>query len=149
MNEHFAIHNTFAIERVYNASPMRVFAAWANPKQKEEWFLKADDFDFRVGGEESHQGGPAAGPLYTFHAWYHDIVPNERIVYTYTLDTDGRRMSTSVATVEFKPEGTGTKLIYTEQGVFLDGLDTPAQREQGTSEMLDKLDKQLEKKTRL
>lgn len=45
---------------------------------------------------------------------------------------------------EFKPEGAGAKLIFTEQGVFLDGHDTPAQREEGTKLMLDKLFKQLE-----
>ncbi len=27
-------------------------------------------------------------------------------------------------------------LIYTEQGAFLDGYDTPAQREQGTRDLL-------------
>jgi len=30
-----------------------------------------------------------------------------------------------------------------EQGVFLDGLDSPAQREQGTHELLGKLDAEL------
>lgn len=54
------------------------------------------------------------------------------------------RISVSSTTVEFKPEGEGTKLIFTEQGIFLDGHDTPAQREHGTKEMLDKLGVQLE-----
>jgi hypothetical protein len=31
----------------------------------------------------------------------------------------------------------------TEQGVFLDGADTPAEREHGTREMLEKLDRAL------
>nr|WP_227011749.1 hypothetical protein [Paenibacillus lutimineralis] len=30
-------------------------------------------------------------------------------------------------------------LIYTEQGVFLDDLDTPEQREHGTKVLLDRL----------
>lgn len=144
MNERFAVNNTFVIERVYKASPARVFATWADPKLKEQWFTKPDEFDFRVGGEERSQGGPPGGPVFTFDARYHEIVPNERIVYTYTLDMDETRISISVTTVEFKPEGAGTKLIFTEQGVFLDGYDTPAQREHGTKEMLDKLGKQLE-----
>jgi uncharacterized protein YndB with AHSA1/START domain len=144
MNERFAVHNTFVIERVYNASPARVFATWADPELKAQWFTKPDNFDFRLGGEESSQGGPPGGPVFTFHARYHDIVENERIVYSYTLDIDKTRMSISVTTVEFKSEGAGTKLIFTEQGVFLDGHETPAQREQGTHEMLDKLGKQLE-----
>ncbi|CAH1227935.1 hypothetical protein PAECIP111891_06209 [Paenibacillus allorhizoplanae] len=144
MNEHIAVHNTFVVERIYKASPSRVFATWEDPKLKELWFSKADEFDFRVGGKEMSQGGPPGGPIFTFDATYQDIVPNERIVYSYTLDMDKNRMSISVTTVEFKPEGTGTKLIFTEQGVFLDGHDTPEQREHGTTIMLDNLGKQLE-----
>jgi hypothetical protein len=44
-----------------------------------------------------------------------------------------------VTTVELLPTGAGTRLRYTEQGVFLDGEDTPELREQGTKELLDKL----------
>ena len=144
MNDRFVLHSTFVIERVYQASPARVFATWADKNQKEQWFTKPDEFDFRVGGEERSQGGPPGGPIYSFHAVYHDIVQNERIVYAYTLDMDKTRMSSSLTTVEFKLEGTGTKLIYTEQGAFFDGHDTPVQREQGTNEMLDKIGKVLE-----
>ncbi|OAS15764.1 SRPBCC family protein [Paenibacillus oryzisoli] len=144
MKERVAIANTFVVERVYNASPKRVFATWGDPKLKELWFSKADEFDFRVGGKEMSQGGPPGGPIFTFDATYQDIVPNERIVYSYTLDMDQTRISISVTTVEFKPEGTGTKLIFTEQGIFLDGHDTPALREHGTKEMLDNLGKSLD-----
>jgi hypothetical protein len=37
------------------------------------------------------------------------------------------------------PEGTGTRLIYTEQGVYLDGYEDPAEREHGTGILLDAL----------
>ncbi|MDR6551731.1 SRPBCC family protein [Paenibacillus qinlingensis] len=144
MSERFAVHNTFVIERIYKASPARVFASWADAQLKAQWFSTPDTFDFRVGGEEKSQGGPPDGPVFTYDARYHDIVPNERIVYSYTLDMDEKRMSTSVTTVEFKSEAAGTKLIFTEQGVFLDGHDTPAQREHGTTIMLDMLGKQLD-----
>jgi len=144
MNERSALHHTFVIERVYKASPAKVFAYWADPRLKDRWFSKADSFDFRVGGAERSQGGPPGGPVFTFDARYEDIVPDERIVYTYNLDMDEKRMSVSITTVEFKTEGAGTKLIFTEQGVFLDGLDKPELREHGTKEMLDKLGAQLE-----
>ena len=48
-------------------------------------------------------------------------------------------MSVSVATFEFVPDGAGTRLFLTEQGVFLDGLDTSEQREEGTGVLLDAL----------
>ncbi len=49
----------------------------------------------------------------------------------------------TLATVELKPAGAGTRLILTEQAVFLDGADTSAAREQGTRELLDSLDAEL------
>jgi hypothetical protein len=45
----------------------------------------------------------------------------------------------SVATVEFRSRETTTQLVLTEQGVFLDGHDTAAQREEGTRSLLDSL----------
>lgn len=44
-------------------------------------------------------------------------------------DVDGRKGSVSIATFEFKPSGSGTKLILTEQSAFLDGYDDNGSRE--------------------
>ena len=82
---------------------------------------------------------PRGGGTFTFDAEYQDIVPDERIVYTYAMTLDGRRVSASVATIVFAPTGTGTHLRLTEQGVFLDGLDASAARERGTHELVDAL----------
>jgi len=139
MNERVAKHSTFVIERNYKHSPARVFAAWAGQGAKAAWFPKADAFDFCVGGREYIRGGPPGGPIFTQEACYQDIVPDQRIVFTYTLDMDETRLSVSVTTVEFKPADGGMQLIYTEQGVYLDGHDTPEQREHGTKLHLDKL----------
>jgi uncharacterized protein YndB with AHSA1/START domain len=79
----------------------------------------------------------------TYEATYKDIVPAERIVYGYTMDADGTLISVSVSTVEFAAARAGTTLTYTEQGVFLDGADTPAVREKGSAELLDQLGSSL------
>jgi uncharacterized protein YndB with AHSA1/START domain len=139
MNERSVHHATFTVERTYQASPARVFAAWADSEAKARWFSKADEFDFRVGGREFSRGGPPDGPIYTFDACFQEIVPNQRIVYSYTLDMGEMRISVSVTTVELKPTDAGTRLIFTEQGTYLDGHDTPEQREHGTKAMLDTL----------
>ncbi|RAV19389.1 SRPBCC family protein [Paenibacillus contaminans] len=145
MNERFVKHATFVVERTYAASPERVYRAWSDPAAKAKWFSKADIFDFRVGGREYSSGGPPEGPVFTFDASYLEIVPEQRIVYTYTLDSDSTRMSVSITTIELiKAEG-GTKLIFTEQGAFFDGHDTPEIREHGTNELLNALGKSLEK----
>ena len=66
-------------------------------------------------------------------------MPGQRIVYTYDMHLDQTRISVSLATVEFMPEGGGTRLIFTEQGAFLDGHDRPARREHGMGSLLDAL----------
>ncbi|WNQ11413.1 SRPBCC family protein [Paenibacillus aurantius] len=137
-------HSTFVIERSYPHSPSKVFSAWADKGIKAGWFSGADQFEFRVGGREFSRGGPDGGPVFTFDACYQDIVPDQRIVYSYTLDMGETRISVSVTTVEFLQDPSGTRLIYTEQGVYLDGQDTPEQREHGTKLMLDMLGKVLD-----
>lgn len=144
MNERFVKHGTFVVERIYAAPLEQVYHAWADPIAKAKWYSKPEIFDFQVGGREYSSGGPPEGPIFTFEASYQEIVPEQRIVYTYTLDSGGVRISVSITTVELiKVEG-GTKLIFTEQGAFFDGHDTPEVREHGTNVMLDALGKVVE-----
>ena len=85
----------------------------------------------------------AGGPVHTYDAIYQDIVADQRIVYSYDMHLDERRISVSLATVEFKPSAGGTRLVFTEQGAYLDGFDDPAVREEGTRELLGALDAEL------
>jgi uncharacterized protein YndB with AHSA1/START domain len=141
-------HATFVVERVYEASPDRVFAAWSDPQAKARWFDGSEgaefEFDFRVGGWERRRGMLPDGREYTFQALYRDIVPDRRIVYMYDMLLDGIRISVSIAAVEFKPERDGTRLVFTEQGAFLDGHEMPARREQGMGSLLDWLGQWLQ-----
>jgi uncharacterized protein YndB with AHSA1/START domain len=152
MSERSTTHATFTIERVYDATPARVFAAWANPDAKRRWFAGPEEWengayelDFRVGGRERAAGGPPGGPVHSYDGRYQDIVPNERIIVAYDMRMDETRISVSLATVEFKPAGSGTRLSFTEQGAFLDGHDDPTERERGTRELLDALDAELQR----
>ena len=70
-------------------------------------------------------------------------MPDQRLVYCYEMYAGDDRMSVSLATVEIVPDGDGTRLTYTEQGVFLDGIDKPEAREEGTTWLLDNLGKYL------
>ena len=144
MTQRSVTHATFTVERTYPAPPDAVFAAWADPSAKAEWFGGGDfELDFRVGGREINRGGPDGGPVFTYDARYHDIVDNERIVYTYEMHMDDARISVSLATIELTPSGDGTTLVLTEAGAFLDGHDTPQQREGGTGSILDALGRAL------
>ena len=143
MTNRSAAHATFVIERTYAAAPEKVFDLWTTKEQKLRWFGTPDvphyTLDFKVGGEEHLKGGPREGVVHSYDAVYRDIVPNERIVYHYTMDANDDRISASVTTVELAAEGDGTKLTYTEQGVYLDGLDEVAQRQGGTTHLLEAL----------
>jgi uncharacterized protein YndB with AHSA1/START domain len=142
MSDRSATHSTFVIERRYDASPARVFAAWAEKSAKGQWFGPESgsehELDFREGGHERLRA-EVRGSTYTYDALYEDIVQDERIVYTYNMHLGDARMSVSVVTVELIAADGATQLRYTEQGVFLDALDTAEAREHGTAEMLDKL----------
>lgn len=150
------VHDTFVIERTYAAPPSRVYTAFADAETKKQWWSDDDIeqdaehvIDFRVGGRESMSGKvPDGSATFTFDALYQDIVENARIVYTYEMSMNGQRISVSVATLEFLSDGAGTRFVLTEQGAYLDGLDTCAQREEGTRGLLDALATYLEGEAR-
>jgi len=158
MTKQPVIHDTFVIERTYPTPVSRVFAAFTTKEAKEAWGDTGDldstepgtdsgdsEFDFRVGGHE-HFGFGYQGVSYRYHATYYDIVPEQRIIYSYEMYADGVRSSVSVATIEFVPVDGATALAWTEQGAYLNGVDgaeAPHLRRGGTSEMLDGLAKYL------
>ncbi len=143
-------HATFVIERAYQAAPAKVFAAFADPKSKAQWFVGPENWeksdhtlDFRIGGKESVSGGPPGGVVHYYNATIWDIVAGARIVTSYEMHLDKTRISVSVGTTEIRSSGPGSKLIYTEQGAFLDGYDDAGQRERGAQELFDQLERHL------
>jgi uncharacterized protein YndB with AHSA1/START domain len=110
-------HHTIVVKRGYDALPTRVFAALIF--------------------------GPKDGPRYAEDGRYEDIVEDRRLCYSMTIASDGTRLTTSMVTVEFRPNGTRTDLKVTDQLAILDGGDKPEGREQGWGETLDKLPAEL------
>ena len=146
MTERSVTHATFSIERTYDAAPTKVFNAFADPKIKRRWYVEGEgweveqfDIDFKVGGFERSRFRFRGGAPIRNETVYHDIVPNERIIFAYAMTIGENRISASLATVELKPAGKGTQLTLTEQGAFLDGYDNVAQREGGWKGLLEAL----------
>lgn len=146
MTERNITHGTFSLERTYDAPRSRVYAAFATLEGKEAWFGGGEEytlverrFDFREGGHERATGRWENGTVSQFDATYFDIVPEERIVYAYEMRLNGTKISVSLATIEFKPAGQGTRLLLTETGAFLDGYDDNGSREHGTNFLMDRM----------
>ncbi len=146
MTKRSTTHDTFILERSFAASPARVWKAFADKTQKAKWFGGPPDWpvversmDFRIGGKDVDIGGPKGGPVSKYHGTYMDIVENERIIISYEMYLDDKRISVSVQCTELVPEGKGTRLVLTEHGVYLDGLDGAAGRKEGYGFLLDAL----------
>ncbi len=141
------VHATFHLERRYDAPVARVWRALTDPAAKAKWFagppgkwtLLERHMDVRAGGSERLKGRWDSGMVTTFDAVYHDVVPDERLVYSYAMHLDDRKISVSLATLELKPGDGATTLSVTEQGAFLDGYDDAGAREQGTRQLLEAL----------
>lgn len=139
-------HADFTIERRYPYTPAQTFSAFADPALRRRWFANPGgwdnaewELDFRVGGGEVSKGGRPGGRYNEFRSRFHEIVENERIIFVYDLLHDHRLISVSLTTVEFLPDGDGTRMLFTEQGAFFDGPDAAAEREHGTGLLIDAL----------
>jgi uncharacterized protein YndB with AHSA1/START domain len=138
----------FTVERLFDAPVSRVYSMFADQQAKELWFKSPSSdikhtMDFSVGGEEYNSGTFPDGMKHIFKAYYYDIVPEERIVYTYEMFMDLDRISVSLATIEFFKEGDKTRLVLHESGAFLDGIDSPEVRAQGSSWLMDAIEQAL------
>jgi uncharacterized protein YndB with AHSA1/START domain len=141
---------SFTLERTYPARPARVFKAFADEQAKARWFVGPPGweehqrtFDFRVDGQEVVIGRHGGGTVSAFYCTYHDIVPDQRIVYAYRMTLDGVPISSSLTTLEIRPEGEGAHVTLTEYGVYFDGYDGAEGREHGTHWLLDQLGRSL------
>jgi uncharacterized protein YndB with AHSA1/START domain len=154
MTERSVEHSTIVIERGYDASPARVFAAWSTKEALlrwaspgEGWECSIDRFEFKVGGVETSRFGPRDGPVYLNEAHYLDIVPDQRIVSAGCMTSGGQRIFAGMLTVEFRPAGRGCRMVMTEQGAFLDAHDVPANHQAGWNRMLDNLRGELDRRS--
>lgn len=146
-----AVHSTFRLERHYEATPQSVFHAFADTEAKRRWFVEGEGWeimefspDFRVGGTDVSRFRFRDGPEIVNRCTYHQIDADQRLIYCYAMDMAGEPMSVSLATIELVPQGSGTLLVLTEQGTYLDGRDDGTHREVGTRELLEALAREVE-----
>lgn len=164
MNDLKITLSTFTIEKHFPQAPEKVFNAFKDPVKKRRWMGGEDDpnsaarkhhgadfeiisfeMNFAVDEFERWTFRVPGGELMRNDTRYHLIVPNRTIVFVYTMDVGAHRMSSSQNTVEFNKDGSGTKLKFTEQGVYFDGPKAALSREEGTKDLLGKLGEELDR----
>jgi uncharacterized protein YndB with AHSA1/START domain len=147
MKELSTSHHTIVVRRLVGAARSRVFAAWSNASELARWYVpgdatwssSVDSHDFRVGGTKHITFGPRGGETFTEDCRYEDIVTDRRLCFSMTIARAGRRISTSMVTVELMDRTGQTELVVTDQLVILDGGEGSHERERGWGETLDKL----------
>jgi len=151
MTERTVRHATIVVERRLGAPPTRVFAAWANSDERRRWDVPGDDWvvaeheqDFRVGGRERSRFGPPGDPAYLSDGVFLDIVPDTRIISAGTMHDHDVPVTATLFTVEFYPDGRGTRLVLTDQSAFFGG-ETESDRKAGWGEIVDRLSTYLER----
>lgn len=138
-------HRTFVIERELPGSVAHAFRFWSDHQLKRrwtachpDWHVLEDRFDFRVDGGECVIWRMPDGTEQAMLAHFLEIAPRERIVYAYTMRTDGKAMSSSLVTVEFIGHDERTVMTYTEQAMFRDAVDGDM-RQSGTGAGFERL----------
>lgn len=131
---------TVQISRTLPAPPRRVWQALTDPEQLAAWFWPLDhdtavDTDVRVGGR--YRIAAAARPERAVRGEYLEVVPAERLVFTWQWDGDDAR---SVVRVDLLGSERGSGLVLTHEG--LPPQEVAAHR-QGWSDCLDRLPDQL------
>ena len=124
------IHGSFAVPLDVSVPPDRVFAAYADASVRRRWFRIPSDpasrhyeLDFRAGGGEVAGGvftQDGVGEHLEYRSHFLDVVPDERIAFTYEVIVDGRRRWVSLVTIELTPQAHGTRVTHTEQYAFLE-----------------------------
>jgi uncharacterized protein YndB with AHSA1/START domain len=132
---------TLKIERVFNASPERLWAFWTDPQKYAKWLnpapgidLVIHEFDVRPGGRVRFDMPQPNGDKNPQEGVFHSLDPYHEIV-------SGAPDKSFLIKVTFEPEGNKTRMVVEVTGVppeFLDGAMT------GWNAGFDKLARALE-----
>ena len=87
--------NGLLIVRAFNAPPSLVFALWTSAEHMKRWMGPKDftcpeaTIDFRVGGRYRAMIRSAQHGESWFSGVYREIVPDKRLVFTFTWENEG------------------------------------------------------------
>lgn len=145
-------HATIAMERTYNATPQRVFAAWADVEARKRWSSPADNIrieyeaaDFREGGRDVSRCIEPGNADYVATVTYLDIRKDQRIVFAEDVVHGDQRVSAALISVELTEQDSATRLSLTLRIASFDDAKMEAGYQFGWSAALDNLAKEFDK----
>ena len=146
MSTQTAVKPSLTLKRRLKAPPAKVFAAWIDPEKIKRWMgpgeVKARDRRMRRTRRRPLSLGDATSPSGREHdvgGVYREIVPNEKLVFTWAWKSTPERES--LVTVLLKPDGDGTLLTMTHEQFFDE--EARDRHQHGWNGALDKMDKFL------
>lgn len=138
-----AIKPSLTLKRRLDAPPEKVYAAWTDPEKIVRWFgpdagpVTSATMDVRVGGRYTIVFHTEDGEQHQVGGVYREVIPNEKLVFTWAWRTMPERES--LVTVTVRPDGDGALLTLLHEQFF----DEPARDRHrlGWSGALDKLER--------
>ena len=112
---------SLTIRRRFNAAPAKVFAAWTDPEKMSRWLGPINVIrvetgtDLRVGGKYFIRM-VVPGDEHYASGVYREIVPNEKLVFTWAWKSTPERES--LVTVTIKPDGDGSIMTLLHEQFF-------------------------------
>jgi uncharacterized protein YndB with AHSA1/START domain len=110
--------NLLALDHHFNAAPAFVFGLWSHPSLVSAWWgpehhhLATCEIDFRPGGNWRFNMAKD-GEAHWAHGTYHEIVPDERLMFSYRFPMFAVQ---SIVSLRFEAEGQGTRLHFLQTG---------------------------------
>ena len=143
-----ATQPSLTLKRRLHAPAEKVYAAWTQPAQIARWFgpsetvagsVRAQQMDVRVGGRFRIGFNTADGEYHEVGGVYREVVPNEKLVFTWAWHTTPERES--LVSVLIRSEGEGAMLTLTHEQFFDQAARDGHQR--GWTGTLDRLEQYL------
>jgi uncharacterized protein YndB with AHSA1/START domain len=137
------------IERKLTLSPQQCFALWADPDEVRKWWgpkdhtgapFKAEIVEWKVqeGAAWAINMIAPDGTVYRQSGEMIEVDPPRRLRFSFHWVENGSRGPMTEITVRFDPDGTGTRMRFTQSG-FADAEVRDSHAE-GWHECLDRLD---------
>jgi uncharacterized protein YndB with AHSA1/START domain len=113
---------SLTLKRRLNAAPEKVYAAWTDPEKIVKWFgpdsgaVTKAQTDLRPGGRYVVVFHTEDGEEHHVSGVYREVVPNEKLVFTWAWRSTPERES--LVTITVRPDGAGTLLTLLHEQFF-------------------------------